>query len=103
MSKKNSSMQNEVEKGEQMPLMEVGPEHSKEIIKLARQYKKAQTARINALAEETKLKHELLGLIKEEHLKRLEDGTIMFTLEGYKITVTPRDELVKVKEDSEAA
>jgi len=96
-------MQKEVEKGEQMDLIDVNPEHSKEIIKLARQYKKAQVTRVNALVEETKLKQQLLSLIKEEHLQRLEDGTIMFTIDSYKITVTPRDELIKVKDESEAA
>lgn len=106
MAKKQSTMQNEVEKseqeaGEQMKLIDVGPENSKEIIKQARIYKAAVAKRIKATNEEVPAKQKLLKLIIDAHLNRLEDGTIKFKLDGYTITVTPRDELIKVKEDKE--
>jgi len=102
-SKQASSNEAGVPVGEQMPLIDVSPEHSKEIVKIARAYRKSASERQSCLAEEVKLKNKLLALVKEEHLQRLEDGTIKFTVEGFTITITPRDEKVTVKEDSEAA
>lgn len=87
--------------GEQLDLIDVSPANSKEIIKQARIYKKAQAERCEALAEEVESKQKLLSLIKEAGLKPLEDGVIRFRLDGFTITVKPRDELVKVKDDSE--
>jgi len=87
--------------GEQLDLIDVAPENSKEIIALARAYKSAQGRRIDALEEEVAAKVKLLALIKGANLQRLDDGKIRLHLDGYTITVTPRDELVKVKEDSE--
>jgi len=80
----------------------VTPENSKEIIKQAKAYKAAQSRRIEALENEVAAKVKLLSLIKEAKVQRLDDGKIRFKLDGYTITVTPRDELVKVKEDSES-
>jgi hypothetical protein len=101
MAKKNDSMQKEVEKGEQMDLIDVGPKNSKEIIKHAKLYRSALAKRVDALAEEVAEKHKLLELIDAEHLQRLDDGKIKFKLDGFTITVTPRDELVKIKEDGD--
>ena len=71
----------------------------KEILAKAREYKKTQGERIGWLASEKQLKQELLALIKEAKLKPLEDGIIRFRCDGCVISVTPRDELVQVKED----
>lgn len=87
--------------GGQLDLIDVSPANGKEIIKQARIYKKAQAERIEALAEEVESKQKLLALVKEANLKPLEDGVIRFRLDGFTITVKPRDELVKVKDDSE--
>lgn len=87
--------------GEQLDLMEVGPENSQEIIRCARWYKAAQTKRIAALEEEIEAKGKLLALVKEAKLQRMEDGKIRFHCDGFTITVTPRDELIKVKADEE--
>ena len=87
--------------GEQLDLIDVSPPNSKEIIKYARIYKKAQAERQEALAREVESKQKLLSLIKEAGLKPLENGVIRFRLDGYTITVKPRDELVRVKDDSE--
>ena len=40
-------------------------------------------------------------MVKDAGLKRLDDGTIRFKVDGMLITVTPRDELIRVKEDDD--
>lgn len=107
MSKK-TSMQNEVEKsegkkvpkGQQMPLIDVGPENSKEIAQVARNYRALVDIRLKALAKEVVAKEELRELIRKENLKRLEDGKIRFKIDGLLIEVTPTDEKIKVTEDT---
>ena len=84
---------------EQMDLIDVSPENSKGIIACAKRYKTAQATRIAALNDEKAEKHNLLELIEKEHLSRTEEGKIQFTVDGMTITVTPRDELVQVKEE----
>jgi len=81
---KKSKMQKEIEKnekaqqaGEQMPLIDVGPENLKEIIPHARAYTAVMQRRIKALAEEVKEK-----------------------CDGLLVTVTPQDDKIKVKEES---
>jgi hypothetical protein len=91
----------EVSKGEQLALIVTTPENSKEIIRHAKKYKAAMQERVAALAIEKEEKQVLLGLIKESGAKPV-DGKITLNLDGFKITVTPRDELVKVKEDGES-
>lgn len=87
--------------GEQLDLIDVAPENSKEIIKVAKRYKALQFERIQILADEIAAKKELLELVKKSNPQRLDDGKITFSLDGMTITVTPRDELVKVKEKDE--
>ena len=86
--------------GKQLPLIDVEPENMKGILPKAHEYKEAVTERLAWLASETKLKAELLALIKEAKIKPLEDGVIRFCCDGVVISVTPRDELIKVKEDN---
>ena len=92
-----------VEVGEQIPLIDVSPEHSKEIAQIGREYKKSVRLRRQALANEVTLKRKLLELIKEEHLQRLDDGTIKCHCDGVEVLITPQDDKVKITEDSEAA
>jgi len=82
-------------------LIDIHPENSKAIIACAKRYKKAQKIRLDALAEEKKEKVKLLELIRAAEVKPLEDGKIKFKLDGMKISVTPRDELVQVREEDE--
>ena len=86
---------------EQMDLIDVSPEHSSEIVECAKKYKAAQAKHVKYLDEEKAQKEKLRSLIDDENLERLEDGKIRFTVDGYTITVTPRDELVQVKEAEE--
>lgn len=88
------------ERVEQIQLIDTTPENKKEILKVARQYKATQSDRVHALAEEKKLKAQLIELIKEAGLKPIDDsGTIRFKIEEVLISITPRDELVQVKEE----
>lgn len=83
--------------GKQLDLIDVKPKQSKKILAVANDYKEAVSERQGWLAQEVKLKTELLDLIKKENLTPLKDGVIRFDIDGTVISVTPRDELVKVK------
>ena len=91
------------EPGEQKDLIDVHPKNAKAIIKAARLYKKLQTARLTALGKETEQKHEVLvlELVKAAKLQPLDGGKIKFEYDGVMISITPRDELVKIKEKAE--
>lgn len=79
---------------------DVLPENAKQICKVAIEYREAMQAR-QALSE---IQHEhkatLLSLVKDAKLKPADDGTISFEVDGLRITVTPRDELIRVKDSS---
>jgi len=87
--------------GEQLDLIDVGPENLKEIIPVARAYKKIISERVTLTAQEVKLKEKIKKFVHESGLKRLPDGSFKFKSDGVLITVTPQDEKVKVKEDAE--
>lgn len=101
MSKK-SSMQKEVEKGEQLDLIDVTPKNAKPIIAVAREYKQHQRARMKAGAKEEECKKKILDMVNKANLQRLEGGKIKFEYDGVMISITPRDELVQVKDKTEA-
>lgn len=96
---KKSAMQKEVEKteGEQMALIDVGPENIKAIKGIVELYQESLAARLHYLAEEVKYKKEILRLVRKAKLKPLDNGEIKFKCDGFLITITPRDVLVKVK------
>ena len=86
---------------EQMDLIDVKPEHSTEIVACVKRYKHAQTLKKRGAEEEKNETQNLLDLIEAEDLECLEDGTIVFTVDGYKISVVPQDSKVKVKGEGE--
>lgn len=103
MRRRKSTSETESEvTGEQMDLIDVAPQHLAEIKPIARKYRAAVKRRMKAGEEEVQLKQEILALIKSENLTRLPDGSIRFKCDGMTITVTPRDELVKVKEEGDS-
>lgn len=89
--------------GKQLELIDVSPENMKKIKPIARKYKATQKRRMEAGEEEADLKQQILALVKEANLTRLQDGSIRFKCDGMTITVTPRDELVKVKSEGDDA
>lgn len=84
---------------EQLDLIDVAPENAKEIVKVAKKYKEAMTNRVAWLEKEKAFKAQILELVHKAKLTPV-DGKIKFTVDGLTITVTPRDELVQVKEVS---
>ena len=89
--------------GEQLDLIDVAPENAKPIIAMARAYKKVQAVRQAALREEIGLKQKIIELVRAADLQPLEGGKIKFEYDDVIVTVTPRDELVKVKDRAEEA
>jgi hypothetical protein len=88
-----------VDDGGQLDLIDVAPKNAKEIKRAARAYKKAQAQRITWLEDEKKCKAKILELVMAAKLQPLEGGVIRFQVDGMIIAVTPRDELVQVKDD----
>lgn len=89
------------EKGEQGKLFEIHGKKAKEIIEAAQLYKKYQDARISAGVKEAEQKKLILDLVKKSNLQVLAGGKIKCVVDGLSITITPRDELVQVKERTE--
>ncbi len=87
--------------GEQLDLIDVSPKNAKPMIEVGRLYKKAQKARLKALAEEIRLKEKIRQLAKDAKLQRLENGVIRFEYQGVEICITPQDEKVTVKDNVE--
>ena len=98
MAKKKES-----EKGEQLDLIDVTPDNAKELVKAAKLYKKYQAARIEAGVKEADQKAVVLELMKAANLQPLAGGKIKYEHDDFKITVTPRDELVQVNEKKQPA
>ena len=84
--------------GEQMELIDVGPENLKAIVKEVRIYKKHQGDRLSALKKETAQKEKIKTLVNEAELQRLKDGTIKFEADNAIICVAPQDDLITIKE-----
>ena len=89
------------EKQEQLDLIDTQPENAKEILRAAKSYKKFQAMRLATLENEVQEKQKVLMLVKEANLQHLPDGTIRFKLDGVRICIKPRDELITVKCDEE--
>lgn len=85
---------------DQLALIDVDPENAQSIIEAANKYKASQSKRLKALEAEVADKQTLLSLIKDAKVQRLEDGRTKFRVGGMVITVTPRDELIRISEQS---
>ena len=71
------------------------------VANVALEYQECKVGRQNILRKEVELKEKLKTMIKEAKLQPLKDGVIRFKHDGVWIQITPRDELIKVKEVSE--
>jgi redox-regulated HSP33 family molecular chaperone len=87
--------------GEQMDLIDVGPENLEKIAPHARKYRAAMKKRLAALDIEVKEKSIIQQLVHESGLKRLADGSIKFKCEGMRIEIIPSDEKIKIKDEEE--
>lgn len=88
--------QTAVKMGEQMDLIDVGPEHSKKIRALASRYKTAIKDRLAIQAVEAQLKEKLRAMVVAENLTRLEDGSIKCRCEDWIIELKPTEEKLTV-------
>jgi hypothetical protein len=87
--------------GKQLQLIDVEPKNVKKILEIAEEYEEAKRARLKWLDKEKELKQKVLDEVKKADLQTLEGGVIRFKADGKLITITPRDELIKVKEISD--
>jgi hypothetical protein len=91
-TKNNSAAEtNKATTGEQMDLIDVGPENLKKIAPRVRAYKAAMEQRIESLKVEVDEKGKILALVLKAKLKPLANGHIKFTCEGIDIDIEPRD------------
>ena len=102
MSKKKKKEIEVKESGEQLDLIDFHPKNSEAIVATARLYKKFQVARMAAGDKEVEQKQKILELVKAENLQTLAGDKVRFELDGVLITITPRDELITVKDKSES-
>ena len=79
-------------------LIDVLPENIAEIVEETVEYKKLMLARKKAGEKETAQKQKVLELIKAANLKPAKGNKIKFEYENFVISVTPRDELLQIKE-----
>lgn len=84
-------------KGEQMALIEVGPENEEEILEAVQVYKDYQKQRLFFLKKEVAQKAVVLKLVEKAELQRLQDGKIRFLCGGNIVEIEPRDDLIKIK------
>ena len=89
------------ESSEQLDLIDVQPKNAKAIIREARLYKEFQATRQAALADEVAQKQQVLELVKAANLQPIDGGKIKFEYDGVIIFITPRDELITVKDKIE--
>lgn len=85
--------------GEQLQLLETAHPMAKKIIDTARKYKRLVRERSEILRDEVKEKEKMKALVRETDLKPDADGVIEFRCGKVVVTVTPRDELIRVKDD----
>ncbi len=98
---KTGKEKDDKEKGKQLDLIDVTPEEAKPIVQAARLYKVYQSARLKALKKEVEQKQLILDLVKKSNMQRLKNGVIRFEHDGTRITVTPQDDKITVKEEKQ--
>ena len=84
---------------EQMDLMNTGPDNSSEIAECAREYIRIDHIRESAAEAAKGQLQQLAVLIKDSGLTPIDDDKIVFTIDGITISVTPRDDSIKVKNE----
>ncbi len=97
---KKKTMQQQVTSGEQLDLIDVGPENLEKMRPVASRCKVAEKKRLKAVAEKKKGHREMVELVKEAKLLPNEKGNIEFVVDGLRVKVTPHDWSVSVVETS---
>ena len=87
--------------GEQLDLIDVGPENLKEILPVARAYKKIVAARVPLTRQEVELKTKIRSFVHGSGLKPQPDGTFKFRCDGITIKIKPQEEKVTVTIDED--
>ena len=85
-------------KGEQIPLLDVGPKNNQALVDAVRVYKKHQHDRLVAGKKEVDQKEVVKQLVLKSKLQPLKNGVIKFTCDNAEVEVTPRDVLITIKE-----
>jgi hypothetical protein len=93
-NKQNNSpaQTNKATTGEQMDLIDVGPEHSKEIDSATERWQATIKKRLALQAVEAQQKAKVIALLKAENLTRLEDGSLKCRCEEWTIELKPTEE-----------
>lgn len=83
-------------KEKQLPLIDVTPENIAVLEPVVADYEDAKVNRQAWLKDEVEHKKKVLALVKEAGLRPNAEGVIKFELNGSVVTITPRDELIRV-------
>ena len=86
----------EIQKGEQMPLIDVLPESAKPIVPVARKYHKIIRERLAIQKKEAEQKKKLGEAVHKANLLPLDNGKILFKWQDIEVEVTPQADKVKV-------
>lgn len=78
-----------VGKGEQMDLIDVGPENIKAMRPVAAKGKNAEKRRAKAADDKKKAGEEMVELVKDAKLKPNANGLIQFVVDGLEVRVKP--------------
>lgn len=84
--------------GEQMDLLDVGPENLELMKPVARRCKVAEKKRAKAVDEKKKAEAEIVELVKDAKLKPNAQGNIEFVVDGLRVKVKPHEWKVTVSE-----
>ena len=101
MAKDKKKSEDVADAGEQLQLLDVSHPLAKDIKRAAKRYDVDKHERMAATKKEVESKTKLLALVKQSGVRPDAEGVIEFAVDGLHISVTPRDELVKVKDDGE--
>jgi hypothetical protein len=82
-------------------LIQTLPDNVQEIVDVALEYRDCVTTRTGILKKEVELKAKISEMVHNAGFQPLKGGVIRFRHNGVLISVTPRDELIKVKKVEE--
>ena len=84
-------------KAVQSTLLDIEPANKAALLRVLDALAKASDERAWAKQCEDDAKEKLLALVNDADLQRLPDGSIVFTIDGTRVTIKPGKETVKLK------